>query len=191
PQIADVSRLGDPELVRLQLHKNDWYVRAARRNLQERAAAGKDMRPVHAELRKLFDGHADVTRKLRALWALYVTGGTDEAWLRRQLGHESEHVRTWAVRLLVDQGPPGGETLAEFVRLAREDRSGLVRLFLASALQRLPVARRPDLAAALLGHEEDADDHNLPLLIWYGVEPLATAEPARAVRQAASRRSQP
>src|SRR5205823_5036932 len=104
PQSADVSKLSDAELIKLQLHKNDWYVRAARRNLQERAATGKDMKVVHEGLRQMFDDQKDVTRQLRALWALYCTGGTKEAWLRRQLEHPSEHVRTWAIRLLVDQG---------------------------------------------------------------------------------------
>src|SRR5262249_19674820 len=75
PQKIDVARLSDAELVKLQLHKNDWFVRAARRNLQERAAAGQDMKAVHAALHALLDGQRDVPRKLRALWALYVTGG--------------------------------------------------------------------------------------------------------------------
>ena len=30
------------------------------------------------------------------------------------------------------------------------------------------------LAQALLSHAEDAEDHNLPLMVWYGIEPLAT-----------------
>jgi putative membrane-bound dehydrogenase-like protein len=188
PQIKDVAKLSDAELVKLQLHRNDYYVRAARRNLQERAAAGKDMKAVHAELRKLFNNHPDVPRKLRALWALYVTGGADEAWLRGLLGHPSEHVRTWAVRLLVDVGEPGPEALKQFVRLAKGDPSGLVRLFLASALQRLPIARRAALAEALLSRAEDAADHNMPLMLWYGVEPLAGAEPLRAVELAACAR---
>src|SRR3954464_11056928 len=37
---ADLEAAGDGELVRLQLHRNDWWVRHARRLLQERAAAG-------------------------------------------------------------------------------------------------------------------------------------------------------
>ncbi len=188
PQIADVSKLGDAELVELQLHRNDWYVRAARRNLQERAAAGRDMKAVHAELRKLFDGQREVPRKLRALWGLYVTGGADEAWLRELLGHDSEHVRVWAVKLLVDQGVPSRAALERFVRMGKDDPSGLVRLFLTSALQRLPAGERGDLAAALLSHEKDAADHNLPLMIWYGIEPLVPAEPLRAVELAASSR---
>jgi len=68
--------------------------------------------------------------------------------------------------------------LGEFVRLAKTDASGLVRLALASTLQRLPVSRRAGLAAALLAHEADANDHNLPLLIWYGLIPVADTDPA-------------
>src|SRR5439155_19395398 len=69
-------------------------------------------------------------------------------------------------------------TLKEFVGLANTDPSGLVRLALASTLQRLPVSQRRDLAAPLLAHREDANDHNLPLLIWYGLIPVAEANPA-------------
>jgi putative heme-binding domain-containing protein len=64
----------------------------------------------------------------------------------------------------------------------------LVRLFLASALQRLPVARRGALAEALLSRGEDAGDHNMPLMLWYGVEPMAGEEPLRAVELAAASR---
>src|SRR5262245_18915786 len=38
---GDVSQLTDAELVKLQLHKNDWFVRRARLALQERAAGKK------------------------------------------------------------------------------------------------------------------------------------------------------
>src|SRR5262249_57292591 len=34
------------------------------------------------------------------------------------------------------------------------------------------------LARPLLSHTEDASDHNLPLMYWYGIEPLAQEEPA-------------
>jgi putative membrane-bound dehydrogenase-like protein len=202
PAIADVSQLSDAELVELQLHKNDWYVRTARRVLQERfdpprdtkehegkgepgtLVPGKRAKKVHEGLRKIYDTHPDVTRKLRALWALYVTGGTEEAWLREQLGHKSEHLRVWAIKLLVDQRLPSGDTLQRFVQMGKEDSSGLVRLTLASALQRLPLEQRPALAAALLARGKDMADHNLPLMLWYGVEPLAPAMPAQALQLA-------
>lgn len=68
-------------------------------------------------------------------------------------------------------------TSSELMRLAREESSGLVRLALASALQRLPVSQRAELAIPLVTHKEDADDHNLPALIWYGLIPLAESQP--------------
>ncbi len=184
PPIKDVSKLSDAELVKLQLRKNDWFVRAARLELQERAAAGKDMKHVHAHLLKMFQTQGDVTRSLRAAWALHVTCGASPTWWRERLTDPDEHIRAWAVRLLVDDGPPDADTLRHFVRLAESDPSGLVRLYLASALQRLSVSRRADLAEALLSRSEDANDHNLPLMIWYGVSALVPAEPMRAVQLA-------
>src|SRR5262249_39992120 len=69
-------------------------------------------------------------------------------------------------------------TRKELIRLAGVDPSGLVRLALASTVQRLPVAQRAELAAPLLQHQADAQDHNLPLLLWYGLIPMAEADPA-------------
>ena len=67
--------------------------------------------------------------------------------------------------------------LPDLTRLAESDPSSLVRLTLASTLQRLPVSRRGRLAGALVSHEGDADDHNLPLMIWYGLMPVADRAP--------------
>jgi hypothetical protein len=65
--------------------------------------------------------------------------------------------------------------------MAREDKSPVVRLYLASACQRLPLDRRGEILAGLLAHAEDATDHNLPLMYWYAAEPLAAEGPAKAV----------
>src|SRR6185369_10696133 len=48
----------------------------------------------------------------------------------------------------------------------------LTRINLASALQRIPIDDRWPIAEALLAHAEDADDPYLPLMYWYGFEPL-------------------
>src|SRR5207248_1964757 len=81
PRPCDLAKLADAELVRLQLHKNDWHVRHACRLLHERAAAGKLGANTHRDLRRILHDNPDVTRQLRALWALHVTGGLGEARL--------------------------------------------------------------------------------------------------------------
>jgi putative heme-binding domain-containing protein len=181
PETTDVAALSTLELCRIQSHANDWFPRHARRILQERAAADENMGAARHELKRLFESDARSAHKLRYLWSLYVIGGADEEWLLAQLHHENEHVRAWAVRLLVDQGAPSEAAEAEFVKLARIDASGLVRLYLASALQRMPENHRVALAEGLASHAEDANDHNMPLMIWYGIEPVVNHEPETAV----------
>jgi putative membrane-bound dehydrogenase-like protein len=168
------AKLASAELVKLQLSSNEWQVRHARRVLQER---GPDP-AVHAALRAILKENPDATRKLRALWALHATGGTTEALLLELLKHEHEYVRGWAIQLLCEEKSPDP---APLVALAKSDPAASVRLYLAAAAQRIPVDRRADLVEALASREEDATDHNLPLMIWYATEPLVVANQARAV----------
>jgi len=196
-EVGDLAKLDGHELVRLHTHRNEWFARQARLELAARATAGRELDGAKEELRELFEKQGDVVVKLRSLWSLHTIGAADEPFLRAQLEHSNEHVRTWAIRLLTDtwpldtvmsqrpaakpkreQGLTQAATLSDLVRLAKTDGSGLVRLALASALQRLPVSRRRDLAAALMARQEDANDHNLPLLIWYGLIPIADTDPA-------------
>jgi hypothetical protein len=174
---VDLQKLTSDELVDLQLHRNDWYVRHARRILQER---GPDLN-VHARLKRILRDNPDVTRKLRALWALHATGGLKEQDALELLGHPDEYVRSWAIYLLVETKQPSDEALRRFARLARHDTSALVRLYLASALQRTPAAKRWDILAGLMAHAEDASDQNLPLMVWYAAEPLADVDMVRAL----------
>ncbi len=197
------------ELVKLQLHANDWYVRHARRLLQERAAVGKVGASEHAALTQIVRGNAEVPKKLRALWALHVTGGlepqvlppavgpqkqlldsrgprliipTPSPLLMDLLGHQDENLRWWAVQLLCEGKSAPADVLQRFATMAREDKSPFVRLSLASALQRLPLANRLTIAERLAEHGEDASDQNLPLMIWYAIEPAVPGDRAQALR---------
>ena len=40
------------------------------------------------------------------------------------------------------------------------------------------------LASALVEFGDDAEDHNLPTLLWYGISPLAGSDPERALELA-------
>jgi hypothetical protein len=51
-----------------------------------------------------------------------------------------------------------------------------VRLYLASAMQRVSVERRRAVLEALVAHGEDAEDQNLPQMYWYALEPAVAAD---------------
>jgi putative membrane-bound dehydrogenase-like protein len=190
----DLTRLKLAELVALQRHKNEWFARQSRRELLDRQAAGQDMNGVRHELSQLFE--TELPFSLRVLWTRYALGGVHEKTLVAMLDQGlEEHMHVWALRLLSDRWPldtimgPQGEPapaidsrlLARLMELAEREKSGLVRLTLASMLQRLPVAQRPPLAQALAFHVEDAEDHNLPSMVWYGLIPVADRDPQALV----------
>jgi putative membrane-bound dehydrogenase-like protein len=58
---------------------------------------------------------------------------------------------------------------------------GLVRLNLASDMQKLPLEARWPIATALAQRAEDANDRQQPLMIWYGIEPAVAADPLKGV----------
>ncbi|MEO1997654.1 MAG: dehydrogenase, partial [Planctomycetaceae bacterium] len=171
-------------LVELQLHHNDWFVRHARRILSERARAGQSMADTHQQLWAVFHDNPDVTRKLRALWTLYGTDGLTPEILIQQLEHSNTYVRAWSLRLLCD--PPDFKCSTELTQalasLADRERDGLVRLHLASVLTKIPVGRRWAIAEGLVSQAAGADDHALPHMIWYAVEPLVAQDKQRALR---------
>ena len=177
----NLAALSDAELIELQLHRNDWYVRRARVLLQQRAAEGHLSADVPAKLWTMFEQQSDDGRKLRALWALHVTKNLPTERLVALLDDPAPYIRGWAIQLLAEDFAPGAAALAKFAALAQTDPSPVVRLYLASVLNRLPLADRWPIAAGLVQHGEDTADHNLPKMIWFAVEPLVLADPAKAL----------
>jgi len=177
----DLSKLSDAELVKRQHWANDWHVQHARRLLAERAAKpGWKGDAVRSALVEMLTTEKGTPRRLRALWALHVTGGLDAARLEGLLADPAEHLRAWAIQLLCESAPPSPTALARMAEMARQDSSAVVRLYLASALQRLPLESRWEIARGLVARE-DASDANLPLMIWYGIEPLVPSDTTRAM----------
>ena len=181
---SDLRKMTDAQLVSLQTSRSDWHARRARIILQHRAAKGSLQPGTHEQLRRIFttDGNADW--RLRAMWALHVTGGWTPDRLLEALGDQDEHIRAWAVQLLAEGRSPSTRALEAFTRMARDDRSAVVRLYLAAALQRIDPAARWPIAAGLMAHGEDAEDHNLPKMVWLGIEPLVPGNAAHALERA-------
>ena len=170
---VDLKKLTDIELAELQLHANDWYVRHARRILQERAAknAKVDAAAV-ARLRDLAANYPDDTRRLRAHWALHVCDALDKETLFTSVqSDQSPYVRGWAVQLACEKQPLADDDVVELMHSAAElDDSPIVRRYLASAALRIGAKSGGYVLENLVKHAEDAADHNLPLLYWYALE---------------------
>ena len=187
---TDLQKRTAAELAELHLHRNEWFSRHARRILHERAIRGHDVSKAIARLRKVFQTTRDEPNRLRALWTLAIVGAFDESELVGLLKHESQHVRRWAVHFLVDRQKPQAktQTLSQLAKLARAEPSPKVRLALASALQRVEPESRWAIASGLAQHAEDDTDPYIPLMIWYGIEPLVSRDTEAALKLATQSR---
>ena len=203
----------DPRrLAELQSAAGQWLVRRSREQLRWLAVAGAaaDSSEFAAEwdqaahsLQQLLAEAATPELRLQAVFALWAMERMGSEQLLELLEDEQPAIRSWAIRLLTDHWPldstlaarpaaaasqvPDATVIGRFIALAQSEPSASVRLTLASTLQRLPLDARPALAQALMSHAADAEDHNLPLMVWYGVMPLADADnPVAADKQLAT-----
>jgi putative membrane-bound dehydrogenase-like protein len=183
---ADLTKLSDQQLADLQTSPSDWHARRARVILQNRAAKGRLKAPAITRLRKLFQSGNLPDHRLRAMWALHVTGGFKSSELVKALEDNDEYVRAWAVQLLCEDRSPAAGVPAKLTGMARLDPSPVVRLYLASAMQRVDRETAWKIAGELMAHGEDAADHNLPKMIWFGFEPLVAQDASRALDMAAN-----
>lgn len=200
---TDLRSFTSRELVSLHRHRNQWFVRQARLILQERAADPEnatDMKAVVSELSSMVQSPTG-DLAVSAMMTLIAIDRLDCGFALAMLDHPHESVRVWAIRGLTDRYPIDdcyGPVLTvsaidpvvknRLITLAQNDASGLVRLALASALQRFPIGDRQALAIALSGRAEDTDDHNLPLMVWYGLMPVAESDPMGVVQVAGTTR---
>ena len=195
PVKVDLAKLSNNELIALLSNKNSWQAQHAQRLLTERVAAISAennrsssrsgytrLEVIRAPIEQLSHKGQTTAERLRALWTLKCVGGFYEDIATDNLTSKDDYIRAWTIQLACEDKNPSDALLKEFARLAREDKSPVVRLYLASALQRLPIEKRGEILEALLAHAEDATDPNLPLMYWYAAEPLAGKDVASAAR---------
>jgi putative membrane-bound dehydrogenase-like protein len=192
----DLTSLSDEELAELQRSDNDWYVRQARVLLQSRTFS-KTLNGsiVHSRLNEQFDDAATSAKRLRALWALNVTQGLSRDRLVALLSHDDAYVRAWTIQIICDTSPIHAfqianqattssvdtEIVSKFATMARDDDSPVVRLYLASAIERMAFSDRWPILDGLVSHGEDRDDPNLPQMLWFGLEPMVPEHSQRAL----------
>src|SRR5947207_1203974 len=84
--------------------------------------------PTAASLGKILKENPEVTRKLRAVWALHAIGVLNQQMLVKLLDHPSEHIRWWAIQFLCEDKNAVPTVIEKFEHMARSDSSPMVRL---------------------------------------------------------------
>jgi putative heme-binding domain-containing protein len=179
PVKVDLSKLSDDQLVELQKHKNEWYVRTARRLLHERSLTRRIEPLLRQKLRNTVEKHPDPIQRLRALWTLYpVRRSLDESFGDKVHSDADEFVRGWAIQLQAnDRKFPTGWGESERVFSGPWSPNPVDRLYIASAVQRVNANFAWPLIEQLAQvtyrgrgwYDEDRADPNLPFLLWQGI----------------------
>ncbi|QEH33769.1 hypothetical protein OJF2_22980 [Aquisphaera giovannonii] len=166
----DLRKKPTAELVSVLMTGNRWA-----RNTSLRLLADRRDPAAIPPLREALHS-ATGQAALEALWGLYLCGGLDPAESARALDHADPYVRLWAVRLLGDANRVGPDVAARLATMARGEPNAEVRSQLACTSRRLPAAQGLPVVANLLARDEDANDVQIPLLLWWAIEARCGAD---------------
>ncbi len=180
----DLNKRSDKELVELQLSKSNWHAQRARVILQYRASKKALEIAAVNRLTDLLTNNEDEDIRLRALWTLWTTNTINSGQLVDLLSDKDTYVRGWAIQFLTEDGQPSENAIQAMASIAKKESSAVVRRYLAGALQGLNDGDRWEIASALVNYKEDADDPNIPIMLWLGIEPLVVEHPEKALELA-------
>ncbi|PXX22825.1 PVC-type heme-binding CxxCH protein [Arenibacter sp. ARW7G5Y1] len=180
----DLNEKTDAELVELQLSKSNWHAQRARVILQYRASKRTLESKAIVRLNEIMDNHKNEDTRLRALWSLWITNNLNTEKLLDLLDDKDEYVRAWTIQFLVEDANPSSKIVNRLTDLAKKEASPVVRRYLAGSLQRMVEKDRWGIISELVQYNEDADDPNIPMMLWYGLEPLVAKQPERALDMA-------
>lgn len=185
PWKGDLSKLSDVELIKLQLHKNDWFARHARRVLHERGVRGRLDPRTTSHLFEAISNAANPIHQLRMAWAIHQLGDFRAGVTLASDRNLPNPVRAIGVRILLDY-------YADAVAAGVNVPSGLIpavfksreeRLALASGIRRVPARKRLELLDRLVSAVtiDDGSDANLPLMVWYAIEPIVGRDAKQSI----------
>ena len=181
-QLRNIATESDVGLYDLLFHADSWHFRQARQVIAERAIGGNlSNQMIERAKAQCCDTTTGPLAKLRILWALYSANLVDENLLLHCSRSEDEHLRAWSVRLMADGLKEISSSVQNRIVEMASDASGLVRLYVASSLNRFEFEDRLLVADVLCRQASDAADRVQPHLIWYGIEPALISQPTAAI----------
>lgn len=175
PPMKSLAKMSSAELIAVLESKDRWHREAARRLIADRkdASLNPALRP------KLFATNGQTSLEL--LWALYLSGGLDDATALRALGHPEPQVRLWVVRLLADDRRLPSDIAAKVATLAATEPDIEVRSQFAASAKRLPPEQALPIVRNLMQRDEDLNDPRQPLMIWWALEASISQSPPLAL----------
>lgn len=126
--------------------------------------------------------HRDEPSALDALWALYQRGELNAERTATAMGHSNPHVRSWAIRLICDDGKVAPEELKTLLALAKTEPNVEVQSQLACSARRLSASASAEIVSRMLVRDELKADLHIPLLLWWACERLIGSDPERAMQ---------
>lgn len=212
PWKGDLGKESDEALAKLAVQtENEWESRMARRVLMDKHHSGSDLKGALGELLAKWDITTPPSQRLHAMWAM---AQIEQYSVAESMADPEESIRAWKCRLLgntfEEHKPNAGrvpqsmlpagisnqvilrgraiddDLVTKIIAAEKSSPSSVVRREMASLLQRGKFTPSLQLITFLLQHAEDKDDPMIPLLIWYGIEPVVAADPAAGLQLASA-----
>jgi len=165
----NLYKKSDSELMALLSDKNIWFRQQALQILAD--SKNFNLMP---ELLKMLTG-TDAQQSLEALWAIHIKGGFNDDVAKASLMHNDPFVRMWGVRLIGDSKKVSTAIADEIVKLSLNEMHPEVRSQLAATAKRLHNITSVGIMRNLLNND-DSNDPDLPLQIWWAIESVAESQ---------------
>jgi putative membrane-bound dehydrogenase-like protein len=207
----DLQAMSDGELAKLLNHDNVWWRRQALLKTYERIHHKKRFDEL---MKRASNSNAEfrpIDRDSPLAIPTYESFFSDQETMRQvSIGFNEQHISTsdWSqfkslrdhpseiqdflardaeVAVRVETSAQArNESYARWVaNLVNDGHQPRHRLLAASVMSKMPPKNRWLVAQALVKAPVPAEDRNLALMIWYGIEPLVAEDPKRALKLAA------
>ena len=175
-------------LVEAHRHKNEWFVRHARRLLQESAVDQINAGEIENLLINALEQtgtEGDATAEIKFLHTLKACGLLEPDLISsRMLEHQDERIRFQGYRWLTESNLMATDIHELFrMKLATESLTPMDVLGMASALVTWKaVPNLPEDIVESLISRADPDDHNLNVMIWMAIKPTISQKRATALK---------
>ena len=179
---TDLRKATDVELLNKIASSNEWLARQSRFIISERAAAGKLSIDVVHQLVQTTRSDWDNHRRQCALWTLMASGLDSPSILIPLLKDKDEHVRLYAVHALVDPSREAQDVTEAFLEMLDREKSDLVYLHLAGAMQKAHGKAWWSVMAALCQRTTLANDRDYPLMLWYAIKDRLATNPSESIQ---------